>query len=233
MKSPVIVSFTPPLTSTPPAAKASIARPLTVTLGAFRVRPTAVAPAPVPSSAIRGVVPVPGSVVPSRSTAWVTVGRAVLGLMVWSPDPIANRIVLTAVPPVAFELRMAWRRLPAPVSLTLVTVNVASSCRPSSDSTRGRRPRACGRRDSGARRRDENQREAIGVFLGRGGPRAGARPGRPPPERRTVAARPPWIREIGATGRRRFWVGQPVNRVASAGTLPVAAAVRHAEDRFA
>jgi hypothetical protein len=52
------------------------------------------------------------------------VGRAVNGLIVWTPLPILNAII--SRPPVAFASRIACRKEPAPASLVLLTVNVAA-----------------------------------------------------------------------------------------------------------
>ena len=56
-------------------------------------------------------------------TGWVMVGSTVSGLIVWTPVPgMLNWMMFGPVVP--FELRMAWRSEPVPMSLVLVTVNV-------------------------------------------------------------------------------------------------------------
>jgi hypothetical protein len=60
-------------------------------------------------------------------TGWVMVGRTVSGLMVCTPVPgMVNwiRLVVPAGGGFAFELRIAWRSEPAPLSLVLVTGKV-------------------------------------------------------------------------------------------------------------
>ena len=54
----------------PSEPKSSIANPLSVLPEAVSVRPTAVLPAQLPFSTIRGAVPVPDWVVPSITTGW-------------------------------------------------------------------------------------------------------------------------------------------------------------------
>src|SRR5689334_23205621 len=67
----------------------------------------------------------PGCVYPSIVTGSVIVGQNVAAAMVWRPVPgIAN--AMTSAPTLAFASRMAWRKLPAPESLVLTTVNVAA-----------------------------------------------------------------------------------------------------------
>ena len=88
-----------------------------------------------------GVPLKPGCVVPSMTTGSVMVGRAEVGLMVFTPLPMPKAIVSS--PGVMFALRMAWRSDPRPESLVLVTVNVARSDLASSSSRhqdRGTRP---------------------------------------------------------------------------------------------
>jgi hypothetical protein len=55
----------------------------------------------------------------------MTGGSAVVGEIVWTPEPgIANAIV--SGPGLVFASRIAWRRLPAPESAVVVTVKVAA-----------------------------------------------------------------------------------------------------------
>src|SRR5260370_27329143 len=67
-------------------------------------------------------------------TAWVIVGRTVIGLIVWTPAPgMLNAIV---PPPMELASRIAWRNEPVPESLVFITVKtkgVAGLCT-SSDS---------------------------------------------------------------------------------------------------
>src|SRR5262245_13173599 len=82
---------------------------------------------------------------------------------------------LVGVAPVLFELMMAWRRVPIPLSPSLLTVKVDRSWRPSSESIVGRRRRAERRREPvrvafGAR---WNHRAGMVGILGLGAPRPG------------------------------------------------------------
>ena len=80
-----------------------------------------------PFSSISGVPAYPGWVVASTFAELLISGSGVAGLIVCTPAPgILKAIVL--VPGVLSESRIAWRNEPAPVSLTLITVKVASNC---------------------------------------------------------------------------------------------------------
>src|SRR4051812_17508244 len=109
-----------------------IVRPRMFVLPAVTTSPSAAAPAFVPSSWIRGAAPPPGWVRPSRLTGLVIAGRADWGAIVFSPDPMANRIVSLAG--LALDVRMAWRSDPGPRSFAFVTVMAANNSRCSSGS---------------------------------------------------------------------------------------------------
>src|SRR4051812_11264630 len=170
----------PPSTGRPSPATPPIARPLTVVFDALRTSPEAVAPARLPTRTIRGAAPVPGWVVPSRAVGCVSAGKADSGAIVRVPVPMAKMIRLgaAAVAAAASLARIAWRRLPAPASLVLVTVKLASSCRVSRGSTSGRRADRRARGVGWAARagqRRGNQRGGMRRVLRRGGPRPGGR----------------------------------------------------------
>ena len=81
-------------------------------------RPTALAPAFVPSSTTWGAPPLS----PLITTVSVICGSGDVGWIVPWAAPV-NTIV--SAPVSVFASRIAWRRLPAPESAMLVTVNVA------------------------------------------------------------------------------------------------------------
>src|ERR1051325_1234988 len=85
--------------------------------------PTLDEPALAPLISIKGARTKPGWVVPSMMTASVIEGNAEPGVMVCAPVPIWKLMVST--PLVALASRMAWRSEPAPLSLVVVTTNVA------------------------------------------------------------------------------------------------------------
>ena len=129
-------------------------RPLIVLPDAAADRSSPIAPVPafVPSIWMTGVPAEFGSVVPSIVTGCVSVGSAESRSMVCTPLP--GMLKLMAFGPLAaFELMIAWRRLPAPLSLMLVTVKVESIWRPSSGSMTNCRRRSGKRRLARASRR--------------------------------------------------------------------------------
>src|SRR5690348_2620172 len=66
----------------------------------------------------------PGCVVASRIAGSVTTGSWDSRLTVLGPVPIEN--ATRSKPGLALASRIAWRRLPGPESLALITVNVAA-----------------------------------------------------------------------------------------------------------
>src|SRR5260370_42015502 len=53
-------------------------------------------------------------------------GRGESGLIVWTPAPGILKAMILGPEPMAFESRIACRRLPSPESLVLTTVNVSA-----------------------------------------------------------------------------------------------------------
>jgi hypothetical protein len=60
-------------------------------------------------------------VYPSIVTGPVIVGRAEAGTIVWTPDPMMAKAMVSA-PPLALASVIAWRSDPAPLSAVVVTV---------------------------------------------------------------------------------------------------------------
>ena len=110
-------------------------------------RPTTPCPASEPSIWMSAWPLLPGSVVPSIVTGWVSAGKAESRLIVWTPLPGISKSIALPVPVVALELMIAWRSEPAPLSLVLVTVKLESIWRPSRSSRSGRRRSAARRCD--------------------------------------------------------------------------------------
>jgi hypothetical protein len=132
-------------------------------------RPSA-APAFAPESSIRMTALLPsvavlgleaGCVYPSMTTESMTGGSAAAGAIVWRPDPgIAKAIV--SWPGLPFASRMACRRLPAPESDVVVTVNVAAAARPAASVAATQRSVLAGR--AAARRTSQTVRN-VGVVI--------------------------------------------------------------------
>src|SRR6516164_190873 len=86
-------------------------------------------------------------------TGWVIAGNADWSwICVRLKRPLnVMTLGLVGVAGVLSELIMAWRRLPVPLSSSVLTLNVDRSWRPSRDSIAGRRRRATRRREPGVR----------------------------------------------------------------------------------
>src|SRR5437879_6598133 len=114
-----------------------MARPLTSELPPRRTRPLVCSPAKKPLIATNGVPLKPGCVVPSMVTGAGVLGRGDAGKKGGTP-PKPGMLRLMVLPGLALALTMAARRLSAPLSLVLRTVNVAGAKRSSRASREGR-----------------------------------------------------------------------------------------------
>ncbi|HEX4610736.1 MAG TPA: hypothetical protein VH092_21280 [Urbifossiella sp.] len=127
----------PPVSRAPPPSSAAALRPLVI------VSPEIVTVAPVMSNTRKALFPLTVSCVapgPVMVRSPVMAGSAALvAVMVW-PARLGSKVMLSA-PAAAFASVMAWRSDPAPVSLVVVTVNVAGTSRPSRAVSVGRNPR--------------------------------------------------------------------------------------------
>ena len=63
----------------------------------------------------------PGCEKPSIVTGEVMAGSAELGVIVWTPEPVMLKLIVSA-PGFALASRIAWRSEPAPESAVVVTV---------------------------------------------------------------------------------------------------------------
>ena len=106
----------------PPVEKPLITRLRMVLPGAFTNRPrTADMP---PFSSTMGAPEKPGCVEPSITTGSVMSGRPSKGWIL-SDGPLILKLIVSE-PGLAFASRIACRREPGPLSLTLVTTNVVA-----------------------------------------------------------------------------------------------------------
>jgi hypothetical protein len=111
-----------PLSSTPSLLNRLMTSPETTLLPAMILRPSTFAPAWDPFSSMMGLPLKPGWVEPSIVTGSETVGKAVEGVIVWSPEPGMLKTIVSA-PGWALASRIACLSEPAPLSPALVTTN--------------------------------------------------------------------------------------------------------------
>ena len=96
-------------------------------LAKLKFSPCALPPAPAPFNSISGTLAKPPCVVPSSVTSRfeLTVGSADVRLIVRSPVPILKLIICASFG-AALTLKIACRKLPAPLSLAFETTNIAA-----------------------------------------------------------------------------------------------------------
>ena len=111
----------PPLTSSEIASKPNRLRtmPRTMELPPLMTRPVICSPLPVSST-----LPVTGCVVPSMITGWSIRSRPDCSVIVGTPPPGMLKTMVSRSPLSAFEISIACRRDPGPLSAVVVTTSV-------------------------------------------------------------------------------------------------------------